>query len=290
MRQAIGLCVLTLLMIMLVVPAPAGADIVMRKKVLRHFPDLETCPFVNELELSFIAGGPNAILTFSATGVESEPFQIDGVAVVDKETFVGNFFANVAQDCMNGALAFYEGTPTDVDLTDDASLWSLSNASVDNGLRLGINSGNDQASASVRVTGLVPGRQYFVTGWSNRGSFDVEVNSLLPTEFFLANHRFQVQVRWDASAKLPGVLTYSEKTAGLWLNDPTQIEMLVSVTNHCNPRGGTFWVMFAGTTAQKLRITVKDMVTQIQKTYLNGTETRLKTVVDKTTFRCSFLP
>jgi len=288
MRQAHGLCTLIVFTIALGLSAtPAGADIVMRKKVLRHFPDRIECPFVNELELSFVAGGPEAIITFSATGVESEPFEISGVTVVDKDRLIAHFSTFVAPECMNGEMAFYSASSPDVDLTDDASLWSsLSNASVDQGLQLGVDPGNDTAKASVRVTGLIPGREYFITGWSDRGSFDIEVDSPPPTAFFLANGRFQVQVRWDATAKLPGVLSYSEKTAGLWLNDPSQLEMLVSVTNHCDPKGGFFWVMFAGTTAQKLRITVTDTSTHIQKTYLNGSQTRLKTVVDKTTFRC----
>ena len=280
---SIGLALLALTSSVL----PAHADIVMRKRVERHFPDRGSCPFANELELSFIAGGTEAIVTFSATSVDIEPFQIYDVAVVDRETFTSRFKAGVAESCMNGDRPFYDGDVSDVDLIDDPNNWSLTNASLSNTLQLGITSGETQAKASVLVTGLVPGREYFVTGGSDRGDFEIDVDCPPPAAFFLANGRFHVEVRWDVNAQLPGVLTYSEKTAGLWFQDPDHLVMIVSVIESCGSSGnGTYWLMFAGTTANKLRIKVQDTVTGIEKTYLNGSQTRLKTVVDKKTFHC----
>lgn len=285
MKHPIVLVILSLLAFTVPVPQ-ADADVVMRKRVLRHFPDLAWCPFVNELELSFVAGGPEAIITLTARGVAEEPIQIDEIAVIDREKLV-SLFRNVSQDCMNGDLAFYAGDPEDTDWTEQPNSWSLTNARLGETLELGIAPGETESKASVRVTGLIPGHEYFITGRSDRGDFEVQVDCPPPPAFFLANGRFRIEVRWGASLQLPGVKAHSEKVAGLWFQDASQIDMVVSATDHCGSAGnGTFWLMFAGTTAQKLRITVEDLVTGKEKIYSNGSQTRLKTVVDKATFRC----
>lgn len=284
LRRAVCSFVFTLLA--LVAALPAHADLVLRKKVERHFPAGISCPFINELELSFIASSPEAIVTFSAQGVDQEPFQINDVAIVDRETFTDQFKATVAPECVNGDLAFYAGSPLDVDLTDDPTEWTLINASLADTLQMGV-TGDSQAEASILVRDLVPGREYFVTGWSGRGDFEIAVDSRLPTSFSLANGRFRIEVLWGRDELLAGVLPHSEQTAGLWFHDPSQLVMIVSATDNCGPTGnGTYWLMIAGTTSQKLRITVQDTVTGIQKTYVNGAQIRLKTVVDKKTFRC----
>lgn len=267
---------------------PASADLVMRKLVVRHFPEGEgSCPFVNELELSFIASGPEAILTLTAEGVDFEPIEIDTLIVVDREKFVSRFNNPLGESCMGGGLAYYAGDSSDVILSEDPNGWSFTNADLeDSVIRMGI-TGETEARASVRVRGLVPGHEYFVTGRSDSGGFGVEVDCPLPPEFSLANGRFRVEVRWDVNERLVGVLTHSEKTVGLWFQDPKHLVMMVSAVDNCGTSGnGTYWLMFAGTTANKLRISVQDTVTGIQKTYRNGSQIRLKTVVDKTTFRC----
>jgi hypothetical protein len=61
---------------------------------------------------------------------------------------------------------------------------------------------------------------------------------------------------------------------------------VVSETEHCTATGGTVWLMLGGTTSQKLKITVTDQQTGLRKTYLNGAQAPLVTVIDKATFRC----
>jgi hypothetical protein len=266
--------------------APADAGLALRKKVERHFPDRAVCSFRDELDLAFIAGSSEATLTFSATGVDSEPVKIDDVVVVERDRFADLFKADPFIDCMNGTEPFYRGDGSDLSLEDDPGEWNLTNAGVDGSLHLGIGEGAE-AVASVRVTGLVPGREYFVTGFSDRGDFDVEVDDTPPPAFYLLGGRFKVEVRWDLAGKLPAIRPLSEKTTALSFGDPQQFVMLVSAINKCQPSGnGTYWLMFAGTPSQKLRITISDTVTGVRKTYLNAANTQLKTVVDKTTFRC----
>ena len=289
-RRAILSVGFTLIALAAVSVSPAGADLVMRKRVVRHFPEADwSCPFVNELELSFVASGPEAVLTFIASEVDFDPVKIESVILVEREKFMSRYTARLDEDCQGGGVAYYDGDSLDVNLIGDPSTWSLTNAElVDSSLlRMGIVPGEAEARASVLVRNLVPGHEYFITGGSDRGDLDIEVDCPPPAAFYLVNGRFRVEVLWGADALLPGVLLHSQQTAGLWFHDRSQLTMIVSATDNCGLSGnGTFWLMFAGTTAQKLRITVQDTVTGIQKTYLNGAQTRLKTVVDKKTFRC----
>jgi hypothetical protein len=192
-----------------------------------------------------------------------------------------------------------------LELFADPSGWSGSNAAFDpdpnhsapdepsfdlfsaqtGSLLLGFSSGGP-AQASVSLTGLVPGHRYVVTGWSNRGDFEVRINTPPPPALNVVGGRFKIEVRWDVSNRIASGELLTDQTAGFWFNTPNTVEMIVSATNHCTPTGGTFWLLLGGTTAQRLRITVTDQQTGIRKTYSNGAQTRLAPVVDKTTFRC----
>lgn len=267
--------------------SPADARVVLRKKVERHFPDRITCAFVGQLNLAFVAGSTEAKLTFSAVDVDAEPIVIDTLVVVERELFADRFRAVPSDECMDGAEPYYQGDATDQNLVADPGDWSaLANASVDgSGLRLGTGTGSE-AEATVRVTGLRPGREYFITGSSDRGDFDVEVDESPPPAFFLQNGRFRIEVRW-AAGRLAGIRPLSEESTALYFGDEDHYVLLVSAIDNCRPDGGgTFWLSFAGTQSQKLKITITDTTTGIRKTYQNAEGTRLKSVVDKATFRC----
>jgi hypothetical protein len=310
------------LSLILAAATPAAADVVLEKRVVRHFPDDTFCPFMDDYDLSFVATTSQALLTFrTESGDDSTPVWVDNVVVVDRDAFSDqdlfvDYFRSspgetecvsaTASGSVSGSSPFLhfdelsDGPGVAFrELFADASRWGGANAMFVQNRSAPDAPSSDPAfhqtgsllmgvpgHASVQMTGLVPGHRYVVTGWATRGDFMVQIDTPPPPALNLDGGRFKIEVRWDASYRVAGGELLTDQTAGFWFNTPNSIEMVVSATDHCTPTGGTFWLMFGGTTAQRLKITVTDLATGRQKTYLNGSQTRLKTVVDKTTFLC----
>jgi hypothetical protein len=276
------------------------ADVVMRRRVVRHFPDNLSCPFRSQYDLWFIATAPTATVFFktlpSTSSSEGTTLKISDLHVAEESKFAGSFRAEPSEsqcwDSIGGAPYFHSDGPGSSDIVlplDSATGWALVNAQVENQvLRLGTEP-LQQSQASFKVSGLTPGKKYFVTGWSNwdlgGSEFNVEVDTPRPAAVFLQLGRFKLEIRYDPAQALAGGEARTERSAVFWFRDPLKLELIVNVVDRCSD-ARTYWVTVGGTTGAEARIKITDQITGKSVTYQNRSGQRFKTVVDQTTFRC----
>jgi hypothetical protein len=277
--------------------ADSQADVVLRRRVVRHVPDDATCPFRAGYDLWFYATAATAKITFkgSPTSSQGTTLELSDLHVVEEQTFEANFRADPFDDeeCYSdgGAPAFQSSGPSSSDIflpLGNVSGWTGFNAQLaSNALRLGIQP-LQASQASYTVSGLTPGLRYFVTGWSNwtdGTGFDVEVDLPRPSAVFLQSGRFKLEVRFDRTQEIAGGGTFSGRSAAFWFRDPLKLELVINVVDRCSD-AGTFFVTLAGTTAAEAKITITDQRTGKRLTVQNPAGQRFKPLADQTTFRC----
>lgn len=276
----------------------AGADKIGGKRILRHFPNAAVCPFRGQYDLWFVATTGQATIIFDELVNDGQPLQIDRiyVAQIDEAVFAENFRADPNDadcwDTLGDAPRFdpllANGPVVFTDLFDSNSGWSLTNAQVAGGfLQLGPGT---PARAARTITGLVPGKRYYVLGWSTDWAdagegVTVTVDAPRPAAFFLQNGRFRLEVRYGPSQQLAGGEVLTAKSAAFWFGDPAKVELIVNLAERC-AIDGRFWLMVGGTTSALARVTVIDTATGRRVTYQNPKNVVFQTRIDKTTFRC----
>jgi hypothetical protein len=281
----------------LVTAADSRADVVLRRQVLRHFPDNATCPFRAGYDLFFVATAATAKITFKASPTSSEgtKLELSDLHVAEEHEFEASYRGDTFdQDCwfsQGGAPSFHSSGPSSSDIVlplGSASGWTGFNAQVgSNILSLGIQP-LQASQASFTVSGLKPGARYFVTGWSNwtdGAGFDVEVDTPRPAAVFLQANRFKLEVRYDPTQELAGGGALSGRSAAFWFRDPLKLELIINVVDRCAD-ARTFWVTLGGTTAAEATITITDQRTGKKLTVQNRSGQRFKPLLDQATFRC----
>jgi hypothetical protein len=275
----------------------SDADVVLRKRVVRHFPTGKGCPFRAQYDLWFVATTSEARLIFerSADPPGSDPEEntaIGSLYVVDEGEFERNYRSAASEEepCwefegLEGYFPYYQPGDDTSEALEDASpeQWTLVNASLGGGVTLGLDP-LQSARATVRVTGLTPGRKYFVAGWSNGGGFTVAVDTPRPAAFFLQNGRFKLELVHDGTQPAGGKVV-SEQSAVFWFRDPLKTELIINVTDRCQDRG-KYHVQVGGTTATRVSIVITDLQNGRTVRYQNRQGTRFQPKLDQTTFGC----
>ncbi len=89
----------------------------------------------------------------------------------------------------------------------------------------------------------------------------------------LQDNRFKVEVDWDKPGQNPGVGQVieggAEDVGAFWFIDPTNIDLLVRLENHCSDSFSSFWVFAAAATDVEYTLTVTDTQTGLVKEYTN---------------------
>lgn len=279
------------------------ADVVLRKRVIRHFPNDLWCPMRGQYDLWFVAATSKATLsiTASAGDFDGGSVSVDDVQVVEDWAFAEGFRADLNDyecwDSVGGAPFFHAyGDNPAVPFSesfDDESGWTLVNATIAGGtLNLGIDP-DSPVEARVTLTGLKPGTRYFVVGrssWSfgpefqGNAGFTVTIDNPRPPALFLQNGRFKLEARYDGP-QLAGGQVLTEKSAVLWFRDPLKTELIVNVNDRCQDKG-KYHVQVGGTTATRMSIVITDLQTGKSVRYENRQGARFQTKIDEKTFQC----
>lgn len=289
---------LVILLVFLGAARNAGADKIGGKRILRHFPNAAVCPFRGQYDLWFVATTGQATIIFDELVNDGQPLHIDRiyVAQIDEDVFAENFRADPNDadcwDTLGDAPRFdpllANGPVVFTDLFDSNSGWSLTNAQIAGGfLQLGPAT---PARAARTITGLVPGKRYYVLGWSTDWAdagegVTVTIDAPRPAAFFLHDGRFRLEVRYGPSQQLAGGQVLTAKSAAFWFGDPAKVELVASVADRCAD-ADRFWLFVGGTTTVLTRVTVIDTATGRRVTYQNPKNVPFQTRIDKTTFRC----
>lgn len=279
----------------------ADADVVLRKRVVRHFPSNAWCPFRGQHDLWFVATTGEAKITFGTSPDPGDPdghtVLLDKLYLVEDTAFEESFRSDPSVGCWadGGAPFFHPESASSsaiafVEEFFDVDGWTLVNAVGEQdglgepALRLGVDP-LSPARATVTATGLTPGTRYFVTGWSSDGDLTVTVDTPRPPALFLQNGRFRLEVRHDGSRPAGGA-ALTEKSAVFWLRDSLKTELIVNVSDRCQDLG-TYHVIVGGTTTTRVSIAITDVQTGRAVSYQNPQGTRFQTRDDRRTFRCN---
>ena len=106
------------------------------------------------------------------------------------------------------------------------------------------------------------------------------------TSLCLNNGRFRVTADWktgDGSHGQGRGASLSSNSGCFWFFDRDNVELVVKVLDGCSI-GGSYWVFAAGLTHVAVTMTVTDMYTGIQKTYVNPQGTAFMPIQDTRTF------
>lgn len=218
---------------------PAAAQSV-KKTIDRHFPVFFYCPIDPAATLTFTATGTEAILSFSAdnyTGQTWNAMAVDNVAVVPQSVFNAHQVLTTGwETCYippgppNTPGYDFDGGSPEAYLnlfgTDTTASWDLgpygyydsSHSAPNNpaalppvpintsGGGLGLGNTDDNAvrvTVSTRVTGLVPGTAYVVTGWwytQERSPLEIGIDFNIPKTLTIAGASF---TPYDSAADFP---------------------------------------------------------------------------------------